>query len=80
VTTSAGSRLITRRDSSKRRGLTIAFASPVSSSSVMKQKPFAVPGRWRVMTEPQMLTLSLAAHRAAAPRCACREAWASPFP
>ncbi len=34
----------------------MAFASPVSSSSVMKQNPLAVPGLWRVMTEPQTFT------------------------
>ena len=30
----------------------MAWHSPVSSSSVRKTKPFAVPGRWRTMTAP----------------------------
>ena len=30
----------------------MALAKPVSSSSVMKTKPLAVPGRWRTMTMP----------------------------
>ena len=32
------------------------LAMPVSSSSVRKTKPFAVPGRWRVMTMPATRT------------------------
>ena len=37
-------------------GTTIAFEVPVSSSSVMNRKPFAVPGRWRTITAPAMRT------------------------
>ena len=54
--TRAGSRLMTSRASSKSPGRTIALASPVSSSSVMKQMPFAVPGRCRVITAPPIFT------------------------
>src|SRR5438067_1611771 len=32
------------------------LAMPVSSSSVRKTNPFAVPGRWRVMTMPATRT------------------------
>ena len=37
-------------------GTTTALAVPVSSSRVMKQNPFAVPGRWRTMTRPAIFT------------------------
>ena len=40
----------------KIRGVRMAFAVPVSSSSVRKQKPFAVPGRWRTITCPAVRT------------------------
>ena len=37
---------------SKRCGVTMALAKPVSSSRVMKTNPLAVPGRWRTITTP----------------------------
>jgi len=36
----------------KTGGITAALLVPVSSSSVMKHIPFAVPGRWRTITRP----------------------------
>jgi len=35
---------------------TIVLAMPVSSSSVMKITPLAVPGRWRTSTSPATVT------------------------
>ena len=34
------------------------LATPVSSSSVMKMTPAAVPGRWRTSTSPATVTRS----------------------
>ena len=36
----------------------MTLAMPVSSSIEMKMKPFAVPGRWRAMTQPAARTNS----------------------
>ena len=33
-------------------GITTTFVIPVSSSMLRKTMPFAVPGRWRTMTQP----------------------------
>ena len=51
-TTSAGAVVSSVRSAAKRCGVTMALAKPVSSSSVMKKKPLAVPGRWRTITVP----------------------------
>ncbi|MCU0256525.1 MAG: carbohydrate binding family 9 domain-containing protein [Vicinamibacterales bacterium] len=55
-TTTNGSWTITVRWASNRSGRTMTLAMPVSSSSVRKQKPLAVPGRWRVITAPATRT------------------------
>ena len=44
------------RSRAKRSGRTMMLAMPVSSSSVRKTNPFAVPGRCRVMTMPATRT------------------------
>jgi hypothetical protein len=43
---------------SKRWGVTTTLIRPVSSSSVRKTNPFAVPGRWRQITSPAVATRS----------------------
>jgi hypothetical protein len=55
-TTSPGDPTISARWRRNKSGRTIAWAIPVSSSSVRKTKPFAVPGRWRTMTAPAART------------------------
>ncbi|MOA27736.1 hypothetical protein D3C78_1486290 [compost metagenome] len=42
---------------SKTFGQTMALATPVSSSIVMKITPLAEPGRWRTSTSPATVTL-----------------------
>ena len=44
------------RSRSKTFGHTMILATPVSSSSVMKMTPCAVPGRWRTSTRPATVT------------------------
>ncbi len=46
------------RSRSKAFGQTIRLAMPISSSSVMKITPCAVPGRWRTSTSPATATRS----------------------
>src|SRR6184192_2898593 len=55
-TSRKGSSVMTSRSRMKRSGRTMMFAMPVSSSRVRNTKPFAVPGRWRVMTMPATRT------------------------
>ena len=45
-----------RRKRSNTRRQTTTLAMPVSSSSVMKMTPLAVPGRWRTSTRPATVT------------------------
>ena len=51
-TSSKGVREMSRACFSKRGGVMTTFSIPVSSSSVRKTKPLAVPGRWRQITSP----------------------------
>ena len=44
---------------SKILGQTMALATPVSSSKVMKITPLAEPGRWRTSTSPATLTFGM---------------------
>ena len=57
--TSALAPTMARRWVSNRCGVTMALAKPVSSSTVMKTKPLAVPGRWRTMTTVSYTHLTL---------------------
>ena len=48
--------MTTARNRSKRSGQRTRLAKPVSSSSVAKITPLALPGRWRTRTRPQTVT------------------------
>ena len=52
-------------------GVRTAFESPVSSSRVTKQKPFAEPGRWRTIAWPAVRTRRRRASRGASRRGGC---------
>ena len=57
-TSSSGVREISSACRSNRCGVTTTLTSPVSSSSVRKTNPLAVPGRWRQITSPAVATVS----------------------
>src|SRR5262245_55051932 len=59
-----GSSVMMSRSRANRSGRTMMLATPVSSSRVRNTKPFAVPGRWRVMTMPDRSQIAGAHHAA----------------
>ena len=68
---------IARRHFSRMLGQTTTFTVPVSSSSVMKITPLALPGRWRTSTSPAVAARAPSCARAtvsaaSAPRPASR--------
>ena len=58
VTATSRAPITTGRYVSNARAHTMVLAMPVSSSSVMKITPLAVPGRWRTSTSPATVTRS----------------------